>query len=112
MNAELCHAQGMIVRKGKCISVPGNDKHMAEDILYNENNMFDKSAFWHGGLHWKKPIAEAEVAYNNKLLKGTGASAHLEFARNFNPRGIDWGISIRGFDEKTESQLKKKYGIE
>ncbi len=87
------------------------EQGIAEDILSEERNDYDGSHFWFGSLFDKKENALKEVDKINKVLAGTGVKANLEFARNFNPRGKDWGISIGGVTLTSGKKLAKKHNL-
>ena len=55
-----------------------------------------------------KKKAEKKANSINKVLKDTGAEAKIEFARNYNNRGKDWGVVIIGFTTNVYDKLEFK----
>jgi hypothetical protein len=84
------------------------NERIAERIALDEQNPMDGTSFWYG-LHGSKEIAEKKVQKVNEVLAGTGAHAQIEFARNYNFQGKDWGSIIIGYDQVADEKLRKKY---
>lgn len=82
---------------------------LAEEIFYDEE--WDEDSFWFGSLFKKKENAEKEINDINEVLKGTGANAKLEFAVNYNEKGIPWGTVILNLTEEGRKKLGNKYNL-
>ena len=84
-----------------------NDKKIAKKIIELSEGA---DVFWFG-LHKNKTLAKKKVERLNTILRGTGAKAKIEFARNYNRRGYDWGSIITNFTISAENKLKKKFNL-
>ena len=81
--------------------------HMVDRIIEKSDS---NDTFWYS-LHWKQSKANKTIKKLNQILRGTGAKANLEHARNFNLRSIEWGVMVRGFTSTAQRKLEKKFGI-
>lgn len=84
-----------------------NREKLAGDILvaFENSGLGYIGSFWFS-LHRKKPRAEETVRNINLLVEDTETKAEIEFARNFNPNGCDWGVIITGLNEETRRILE------
>ncbi len=83
-------------------------KNLAADILSASEGL---DTFWYS-LHVKEENAKKKAATLNVVLKGTGAKALVDFARNFNFSGKDWGVVIKGLTKGPWLKIVKKYKLE
>jgi hypothetical protein len=90
-------------------TIKKSEKILAENIINDERS--DQESFWFGTLNRTKEGAQKQADRINQVLAGTGAKADIEFARNYNNQGMDWGISIRNYTKEADAKLIKKYGI-
>jgi len=81
-------------------------KNLVYDVLDRSEGAED---FWFG-LYRSKEKAEQVAKKLNQLFKGTGVRARVEFARNYNPFSIPWGVFIYGLTEKRGEALLNKWG--
>jgi len=84
------------------------DRKLADTVIDQSEG---EESFWFS-VHQKKDTADKKAAKLNRLFAGTKAEAQVELARNYNARGIPYGVAVKGFDEAAEKKMKRIVGSE
>lgn len=104
-----------LIKEEKEKKMPNYNELPKNDPLFTAINIASQSqgteTFWIGKLRFSLDKVKKDAEEYNKILEGTGATAQWELARNYNMRGIPYGVAVTGFTPEAEKKLMKKFGF-